>query len=166
MPSPSRSEGTVRLSVLDRLIDENLRAGADAPVRWRESVSSLKASLLRDMEWLLNTRQVAEPAPESLVELRRSVYNYGLPDIASISGHRDEMSQLLLREIEEAIQLFEPRLTAVRVTPARNDDETRRQIRFTVEGLLRLDPNPERVVFDTVLDSSSGKIVVAGGDGA
>ena len=164
MPSPT--EGTVRLTVLDRLIDENLRSGADAPMRWRESVSSLKASLLRDMEWLLNTRQVAEPAPESLVELRRSVYHYGLPDITSLTGHREEVSQVLLREIEEAIQLFEPRLTAVRVTPARTGDETRREIRFTVEGLLRLDPNPERVVFDTVLDSSSGKIMVAGTDGA
>lgn len=164
MPSPT--EGTVRLTVLDRLIDEDLRSGRDAPMRWRESVSSLKASLLRDMEWLLNTRQVAEPAPESLVELRHSVYHYGLPDIASLAGHRDEMEQVLLREIEEAIRLFEPRLTAVRVTPARTEDATRRQIRFTVEGLLRLDPNPERVVFDTVLDSSSGKIMVAGADGA
>lgn len=161
-----KSEGTVRLSVLDRLIDESPRAGTDAPVRWSQSVSSLKAALLRDMEWLLNTRQVAEPAPESLTEVCASVYHYGLPDIASLRGQREVVSDELLHEIEEAIRLFEPRLMAVRVTPARSEDETLRQIRFTVEGLLRLDPNPERVVFDTVLDSSSGKIMVAGADGA
>lgn len=163
---PSRSEGTVRLSVLDRLIDENPRSGTDAPVRWSQSVSSLKASLLRDMEWLLNTRRVAEPAPEELTELQRSVYHYGLRDITALTGQREMLSQELLHQIEEAIRIFEPRLTSVRVTPAQSDDSTLRQIRFTVEGLLRMDPSPERVVFDTVLDSSSGKIKVTGNEGA
>ncbi len=165
-PNPQKNKGTVRLSVLDRLIDESPRSGVDTPVRWSGSVASLRAALRRDMEWLLNTRQVAEMPPESLAELRRSVYCYGLSDIASIMGPRDEIRDLLLREVEATIRTFEPRLTAVRVTPAPAVDETRRQIRFTVEGLLRLDPSPERVVFDTVLDSASGKIMIAGSEGA
>jgi len=68
-----------------------------------------------------------------------------------------------VRQVEEAIELFEPRLTNVRVvtmeSPARAE---RRQIRFHIEALLKLDPDPERVEFDTVVETSSGKILVTG----
>jgi predicted component of type VI protein secretion system len=35
-------------------------------------------------------------------------------------------------------------------------------IRFVVEAILRMDPDPVRVVFDTMLDPSSGAIRVEG----
>lgn len=154
-------ERTVRLSVLDRLIDEEPRSGSDRPMTFSRSVAAMKAALLRDVEWLLNTRQVAEPAPESMPELRRSTYDFGLPDITSLSGGREAMSHQLAQQIEEAIQLFEPRLTGVKVSPSEVTDESKRQLRFTIEGLLRMDPSPERIVFDTVLDAGSGKILIS-----
>jgi type VI secretion system protein ImpF len=152
------SDGRVRLSVFDRLQAETERATS-----FSESVSELRDAVRRDLDRLLNTRRIAEPAPDELTELQKSVYHYGLPDITSLSGDSESARRRLVRQVEEAIELFEPRLMNVRVTtmesPARAE---RRQIRFHVEALLRLDPDPERIEFDTVLETASGRIEVTG----
>ncbi len=157
-PAPER---TVRLSVLDRLLDDAPRQAADAPGSWEASLRELRACLVRDVEWLLNTRRVADPPLESCREVLRSVYQYGLPDISSMAAS-DETRERLARAVAECIDLFEPRLTAVRVTPKELGDGAGRGLHFTVEALLRLDPSPERVVFDTVVETVSGRVSVSG----
>jgi type VI secretion system protein ImpF len=163
MASRQQSERTVRLSVLDRLVDRSPRTAADPPTSWEASVRELHAAVLRDLEWLLNTRRIAEPAPDTYPETQRSLYHFGLPDITSLSGESEWMRRRLLRQIEECIHLFEPRLTSVRVTPVEVDEEGLRQIRFLIEALLRMEPNPERVAFDTVLEIASGTFRVSAG---
>jgi len=156
-------ERTVRQSVLDRLIDRDPRSSFDTqPSTFGESVRQLKLALLRDVEWLLNTRRIPEPAPDAYPELQRSVYHYGLPDTTSLSGDDPNVRRRLQREIEECIRLFEPRLMSVTVTPVASTGEKKRDLRFTIEAILRMDPNPERIVFDTVLDVSHGGFSVAG----
>jgi type VI secretion system protein ImpF len=151
-------EGRVRLSVLDRLESRSAEASS-----FSESVGDLRNAVRRDLDRLLNTRRIAEPAGDAFPEVQKSVYHYGLPDITSLSGDSDPARRRLVRQVEEAIELFEPRLTNVRVlameTPARAD---RRQIRFHIEAMLRVDPDPERVAFDTVLETASGRISVTG----
>jgi type VI secretion system protein ImpF len=160
-------ERTVRQSVLDRLIDRDPRNPTESqPSTLSESVRLLKMALLRDVEWLLNTRRIPEPAPDAYPELQRSVYHFGLPDTTSLSGDDPNVRRRLQREIEECIRLFEPRLTSVTVTPVVSTDEKKRDVRFTIEAILRMDPNPERIVFDTVLDVSHGGFSVAGGSNA
>jgi len=41
-------------------------------------------------------------------------------------------------------------------------ENARRELRFLIEAVLRMDPNPEPVVFDTVLEFSSGEYDVKG----
>ena len=160
-------ERTVRQSVLDRLIDRDPRSPAEPqPSTFSESVRQMKLALLRDIEWLLNTRRIPEPAPDAYPELQRSVYHFGLPDTTSLSGDDPNVRRRLQREIEECIRLFEPRLTSVSVSPTVSTDATRRDVRFTIEAVLRMEPNPERIVFDTVLDVSHGGFSVAGGTNA
>ena len=121
----------------------------------------------RDLEWLLNTRRIADAAPEALEELRHSVYHYGLPDITSMSGDAANSRNRLPRYIEETIAAFEPRLAGVNVSLVTSDtDERRRELRFIIKATLRLDPNPEHVVFDTVLEIASGEYQVRGESGA
>jgi len=158
-PAPER---TVRLSVLDRLIDEAPREAADRPGTWESSLQELRERLMRDVEWLLNTRCTMEPAPDSCPEVQRSVYQFGLPDITSMAASEDSRG-LLARAVAECIELFEPRLTAVRVVPKDSGGAAGRGFHFTIEALLRLDPSPERVVFDTIVETMSGRVVVAGG---
>jgi type VI secretion system protein ImpF len=148
------AERTVRLSVLDRLMGDG-----EPPATWNESVRRLKMSLLRDMEWLLNTRRIQEPASDRYPEVQHSVYHYGLPDISSMSKDAETVRTRLSAYIEETIRLFEPRLSSVRVTPT-SDEEERHAVRFSIDAVLNLDPNPERIVFDTVLETASGDFQV------
>ena len=159
---PRDTDRTVQQSVLDRLLDDEPQAGS-AGTPWSRSVTRLKSSLLRDLEWLLNTRQVIEPAGPSHPEVQRSVYHFGLPDLTSLSAGSHEVRRRLLRQVEEAIQMFEPRLSRVRVTAAEDAPGGGREVRFVVEGLLEMDPEPERVTFDTVLEPASGTFRVNGG---
>lgn len=159
MATPGRSERPVRPSVLDRLVDEDPRSPADPPRDWAQSVADYRRGVLRDLEWLLNTRRMIQEPPQGLTELRSSVYTYGPPDISSLSGDTDAVRRRLVRQVEELIRTFEPRISGVRVSLAEGGKESR-QIRFVVEGLLRMEPDPERVKFDTVLEISSGTFVV------
>ncbi|MEW5925891.1 MAG: type VI secretion system baseplate subunit TssE [Gemmatimonadota bacterium] len=157
------AERTVRQSVLDRLLDDAPRVPADPPTTLAESARAFRAAVLRDVEWLLNTRRIAVSAPDACPEVQRSVYHFGVPDVTSQSGDSEPSRQRLLRQVEECIATFEPRISNVRVTPAVvRDAEGGRRLRFLVEGTLRMDPGPERVAFDTELETSSGKFRVTG----
>ena len=155
------SESTIRLSVLDRLLDSASDGGGGRDT-WLGSVEALKQSLVRDLEWLLNTRRIAEPAPTEYPEVRSSVYHYGIPDVSSRSADSIMAHEGLARDIEECLRIFEPRLTDVRVMLRAPDERGGRLARFVIEAMLRMDPNPERVVFDTVLETPTGKFFVAG----
>ena len=156
-------ERNVQPSILDRLTDLDHRSSAEPRVTLTESIRNFKFSIQRDLEWLLNTRRTADPVPEQLEELRKSVHWFGLPDISSISKDSPLAREMLLQRVEEAVALFEPRLTDVKITMAELEGEARRrELHFSVEATLRMDPNPELVVFDTVLHFSSGEYELAG----
>jgi type VI secretion system protein ImpF len=74
----------------------------------------------------------------------------------------------LLRALEASIRNFEPRLTAVKVIPLETsaDGGAKKLLRFQIEGLLKMDPAPERVSFDTVLQLTTGEYQVKGDNGA
>ena len=153
------SEPVVRHSVLDRLIGADRRWDGTRATTWTEALDLAKAALLRDLQWLLNTRQIAEPAEPPYDLLSRSIYNYGLPDITLLSADSSETPGRLQRLIEETIARFEPRLTDVRVTLVKASGSERR-VQFLIEAELRVEPETERVEFDTVLEVSSGKFKV------
>jgi len=160
MPTTER-EGPVTLSVLDRLIDQEPERKLEPPLTRSQSLRELKAALRRDLEWLLNTRRTIEESPASLKELERSLYNYGLPDVSSLYLRSSNDQNTLLKAIRTAINYFEPRLLNIKVAlePAAADA---RVIRFSIEGLLRMDPAPEHVFFDTMLEPMSGQYQVKG----
>jgi type VI secretion system protein ImpF len=156
----------VTLSVLDRLLDRDPGNSAERPLTWAQSVQVLKAAVRRDLEWLLNTRRIIEPTPDDATELPASLFCYGLPDISSMSADSPDVADQLRRYLEEAIALFEPRLTEVRVTLGEAEAGGAHELRFVIDGLLRMDPSPEHVQFDTVLQAASGKFDVGGDGGA
>ena len=160
-------ERTVQPSVLDRLTDEDPRSPADPRVTYGESLRQFKISVQRDLEWLLNTRRTADPVVEEFEELCRSLLNYGMPDITSMSRDSVASRKQLLRQVEETLGIFEPRLANVKIAMVELEGEQhRRELRFMVEATLRLDPTPEQVMFDTVLHFSSGEIDVNGAGAA
>lgn len=153
--------GPVTLSVLDRLLDDEPKSKVEGPLTHSRSLAMLKVAVRRDLENLLNTRCTAEPLLEAHVETKRSVYTYGVPDITEISQNFLYENERLLAEIERAVRLFEPRLDGVKVSllPATG---SARVMRFVIEGMLRIDPSPEHVVFDAALELTSGEYQLMG----
>ena len=150
----SATETLVTQSVLDRLM-----AVDEWPTTRSQSLRYYKEALKRDLEWLLNTRQ--PPIPE-LVEYplaKASVINFGLPDITSLGLSSASDHGRLRKAIEVCLRNFESRLMDVRVT-LEGSDMTDRRLRFHIEGNLMLDPAPEEISFDTVLELSSGEYKV------
>ena len=156
---PSDKEGPVTLSVLDRLIDLEPERKQEAPLTRAQALRELRAALRRDLEWLFKTRATIEEPPESLREVERSVYTYGIPDTSILTLKSIKDQELLARSIRTAITHFEPRLQAAKVTIEPASDDVR-GIHFNIEGLLRMDPAPEPVFFDTLLEPSSGEYTV------
>jgi type VI secretion system protein ImpF len=158
----TQADWPVTLSVFDRLVDDDPRTSTEVPLTRAESVRQMKNAVRRDLEWVLNTRRGAMPPDESFRELNRSLYVYGLPDVTSYSLSATKDRAKLLRWLQFTVKVFEPRLANVRITPFEATETGSRTLRFRIDALLVMDPAPEHVSFDTVLELTSGKYDVRG----
>ena len=150
----SSTETLVTQSVLDRLM-----AVDDWPATRSQSVRFFREAIKRDLEWLLNTRQPPLLELDPWPAAKASVVNYGLPDITSLGLLSPSDQNTLRLAILACLRNFEPRLTDVHVKLEGSDMKDRR-LRFHIDGNLRLDPAPEEIAFDTVLELASGEYKV------
>jgi type VI secretion system protein ImpF len=160
------TERTVTQSVLERLIDREPGIPSEPLPTRAQSVRRLKSSLRRDLEWLLNTRRTPEAVGREFRELEQSLYNYGVPDLTAINRESTRDRARLSRIIEQTLNAFEPRLKQVKVIPLESATGAQHILRFQIEGLLDMDPAPEHISFDTVLQLTSGEYQVRGDPGA
>jgi type VI secretion system protein ImpF len=159
----SRFDNEIRItpSVLDRLVDYEPEVSQEPLASRAKSLRQMKQAVRRDLEYLLNTRQVATGLPPGLKELNKSLFAYGLPDFSAMNVNSPEEQTRLRRLLETTISLFEPRLKGVKVTlePLHGVERT---LRFRVDARLQVEPTPEPVTFDTVLQLHSGEYKVRG----
>jgi len=148
------TETLVTQSVLDRLLTVD-----EWPTTRAQSLRFFKDALRRDLEWLLNTRQPHLPELAGFTAAKATVINFGLPDISSLGLLSAADHKSLRLAIEVCIRNFEPRLMDVHVT-LESSDTVDRKLRFHIEGNMRLDPAPEEISFDTVLELTSGEYKV------
>lgn len=146
----------IQQGILDRLIDLEPLNRQEAPMTRAESLRQFRLAVKRDLEWLLNTTRMPIEVPEACAGVENTVLFYGLPDIASISLQNPGDEQRLLRSLESVIEMFEPRLARARVTSRDPYRSTQQAITFHVEAMLMIDPAPERISFDTVLEVTKG----------
>lgn len=159
-------ETTITVSVLDRLIDLEPENRMENPLSRAQSVRLLKNSVRRDLEWLLNTRRIVDPPDEGLKEVNKSVYVYGLADLSALTMATASDRNRLVRQVLATINLFEPRLTNVRLVMVERPDASKKDVRMRIEAMLRMDPVPEPVSFDTLIELKSGNCHLSGGDDA
>ncbi|HTZ58678.1 MAG TPA: type VI secretion system baseplate subunit TssE [Acidobacteriaceae bacterium] len=159
-------ETTVTIPVLDRLIDLEPGSQTENPPSRSQSERLLKRAVRRDLEWLLNTRRIAEPVDEGSREAYRSVYMYGLPDLSTLTMATAGDRNKLARQIVAAINLFEPRLANVRLAWVETPDQVKGEVRLRIEAMLRMDPSPEPISFDTIIELKSGNCRLSGADDA
>ena len=148
---PRELDRPIKLSVLDRALGDGMSDGGG-------DLTALNESVRRDLELLLNTRRLYVPVSDDYPELQRSVLLFGVPDITSLGRDAPATRTRLLAHIEEAIALFEPRLSNVRVSivDGQTPNGGLRQVHFRINAMLAADPEPLRVSFDTVVDRSTG----------
>lgn len=159
-------ETTITISALDRLIDLEPDNRMENPMSRSQSVRLLKNAVRRDLEWLLNSRRIADTPDEGLKELNKSVYTFGLPDLSALTMASTGDRNRLVRQVLGTINLFEPRLMNVRLVLVETPDAGKKDVRLRIEAMLKMDPVPEPVSFDTVIELKSGNCHLGGGDDA
>ena len=146
-----------RASLIDRLVDRDPRSQWEAPPFRTLSREELKESVLRDLEWLLNTRT---SLPGSLLDEKDlTVIDYGIPDFGLYSPANPNHQRLLAQRIRRSISAFEPRLQKVRVTvePEMPDEKT---LTIHIDAVLVVEPFREPVSFQTVLQGQTGRLEI------
>lgn len=159
-------ETTITVSVLDRLIDMEPENKAESLLSRTQSLRLVRAAVRRDLEWLLNSRRIADPPNENLKEVNKSAYVYGLPDLSSLTMATAADRNRLMRQILSTINLFEPRLSNVRLVMIETEDPGKKDVRLRIEAMLRLDPVPEPISFDSIIELKSGNCHLSGGEDA
>ena len=159
------ADPVAQLSLLDRLIDEEPDKPRDPPLSSAESISVLRRSVRRDLEALLNTRRRWRSWSEGYVELAASSLGYGISDFSAGAFNDPRRREWLRSDVEQTIRRFEPRLVRLRVTLMDPKDELEARLHLRIEGLLRVEPAPEPIAFDTLVDAATAEVLVKPGTG-
>ncbi len=149
-----------QLSLLDRLIDEEPDKLRDPPLSPAESIAALRRSVRRDLEALLNTRRRWRSWPEGYIELGVSPLGYGISDFSAGAFNDPRRREWLRSDVEQTIRRFEPRLARLRVTLMEPKDELEARQHLHIEALLRIEPSPEPIAFDTLVDAATAEVMV------
>lgn len=131
-----------RALLFERLVDRDPRARAEARPLRTHPPAGLRASVLRRLDLLLNTRATRpRPAAGPL-----TVLDYGLPDFSALHVSDAGVRTRLEHDIREAIESFEPRLEVARVEVAFAPGNER-SLRVALTGRIRGERTTEPVSF-------------------
>jgi len=139
-------------SVLDRLMDDEPSSSSEQPMTVRQMGDALKDAVRRDLENLLNRRQRPLDTPPNLDELASSSFEYGIPDFSGANLSSKQKRRRYLQLIEDLVRRHEPRFSAVKVAPVEEPGSGRRSLHFRIEAVLRTEPAPESVLYDSHCD--------------
>jgi type VI secretion system lysozyme-like protein len=140
-------------SLFDRLTDYAPGTSREVPPPEGEQLREYNASVARDLTNLLNTRRSETDIPIQFEQSRESLAAYGVADFATAPMR----SEIIERAIEQAIRLFEPRLSRVQVTVAPSDN-----LNFScrISGMLRVAVGAVPVVYDAEMPVESRRFQV------
>ena len=159
MPELTQKE-RLQPSLLDRLADDEPQKKVESRDKRVLSFSKLKQSVIRDLEWLLNTGSLETTEDlSSNPQVRKSVLNFGIPDLTGTTTKNVD-STALERMLRQAILDFEPRILpgSLKVRVTSRDEHN--NIIFEIEGELWSQPAPERLYLKTILDLELGSVEV------
>jgi type VI secretion system protein ImpF len=154
------TDPAIRLSILERLIDDDPGASVDPPASPRKQLRQLRLAIRRDIQMLLNSRERCMSCPDELTELKTSILEYGMTDISTKVLSSEEDKDLLYQMIQETVARFEPRFKSVRVLPAIDSVPGDRTLRFRIEAVVFADPVPEELVFDSMIEPITRSVEV------
>ena len=142
------------------LASRRANAGGRRPLAETE----LKRLLAEDLEALLNTVNLESAAPEVIGDLpnvKKSILNYGLRDMANKTVEETERINGIKDDLLEALRAFEPRLLYETMEVSRDEEnEDDLTIRFVVHSDMRASPEPAPIEFVTEVELDTGDIKI------
>jgi type VI secretion system protein ImpF len=124
--------------------------------------AALRATVKRDLAWLLNTTQFGAGGElEGYPEVETSVLNYGVPDLAGRSLHTRTILDRA-REIRNAIRIFETRIDAesLVVEPVAGDEKPN-TIVFLIHAEINSGFRPVPVQYRTEVEADTASVEVS-----
>jgi len=150
-------------SLLDRLTDNHPDTSDESRDERVLSPARLKQSVIRDLQWLLNSCDLASVEDLSRYpEVRDSVLNYGLPDLSGRHVSSLDVGSLE-RLLRQALLRFEPRIIrqSLVIRAVLNESQMgNNALRFDIEGELWGQPLPQQLYLKTEVDLESGDVSV------
>lgn len=123
----------------------------------RFNEAALRATVLRELNWILNTTNLASVQDlEDYPEVETSVLNYGVHDMAGKLLQRRAI-QGRARDIRDAIRAYEPRIDPQRleVDPVTSSDKPN-AVTFVIRGDVTTAVNALPVEFKTDVEIDTG----------
>lgn len=151
-------------SLLDRLTDEEPEARQESRDKRVLSPARLRECVRRDLTWLFNTTSLSAVQELNMAaEVRASVVNYGMPDLAGRTATSIDV-RALEQIICKVIWDFEPRLikSSVKVRIVADEQKMNHNaMLFDIEAELWAQPLPLRLFLRTEIDLENGGVSVA-----
>jgi type VI secretion system protein ImpF len=127
----------------------------------RFNEAALRATVRRELSWILNTTNLAavqdlDPYPE----VKTSVLNYGVPDLAGKTLTK-RVVQGRAREIRDAIRAFEPRMDPRRIdVEALTESEKENAVTYIIRGDVTAAVQAMPVEFKTDIEVDTASVTV------
>ncbi|BFM19641.1 type VI secretion system baseplate subunit TssE [Gilvimarinus japonicus] len=149
-------------ALLDRLTDHKPQEKTEAVNTRMMDKGTYRASVLRDITWLLNTINA-----ESHIDFsehpraQASVLNFG---VLALSGQQlvDDDRAMIKRAITKALLAYEPRILpdslAVKVMPMDDTYAANNQVALEIKGQLWSEPYPLDFLLRTHIDLENGQV--------
>lgn len=151
-------------SLLDRLADNQPGSREESREKRVLNLTQLRAGVMRDLGWLLNTVHLQATQDLSAhAHVASSCVNFGIPDLAGSSA-AGRSAEALERAVHRAIVDFEPRIlpNTLRVSVQIHPDQmSRHALTFIIEGELWAQPVPLGLFLKTEVDLETGSVTVA-----
>jgi type VI secretion system protein ImpF len=157
----------VALHTLCEIATRNVANGATESTDFKSvSMRRLRDYVCRDLAALLNSASLdAVVDLASYPHVQSSVLNFGMPSLAGRTARTVDPQQIAAT-IEAAVRRFEPRLSAVRVSPEVGADGSETHVlAFRIDAQLWGQPLPQQLVLRTSIDVDSGNVSLADSGG-
>ncbi len=160
--APARKAPLYLPTLFDRLCDDDPAQPVDDPQQLAASRRRLRELVLRDLQVLLNTTNLAgQFDAQRYPAVAESTLNFGVPPLAGgyLSERRwSDMERLIRRAIEN----FEPRLLpqTLVVRPLTKDraNVLYNVLTFEISGHIRMSPYPLEFMVQSAVDLESNRI--------
>jgi type VI secretion system protein ImpF len=151
-------------ALLDRLTDEEPEKKLESRDQRIISLAKLRASVLRDLSWLLNAVHLESTHDlDDYPMVKGSVLNYGVPSFAGSSTAEIGIAETE-RRVKQAILRFEPRLigNSVKVTFMTDtlQEDAHNTVGLEIEAELWAQPVPLKMFMKTEFDLEIGAVRV------